>query len=105
MEDYIVVFATVPSRDEAKMIAKALLEEKLCACVNVVPGVDSFFQWEAKIDNAQEFLLVIKTKFALYGELESFIKSKHSYTVPEIIAIPIVAGSKDYMAWIEKSVK
>ncbi|MCX6113460.1 MAG: divalent-cation tolerance protein CutA [Proteobacteria bacterium] len=105
MTKYIVILVTAPSRKEAKKIADAVLDKKACACVNIINGVKSLFYWKGKIDNAQESLLVIKTKKTAYRNIEKIIKNIHSYTVPEIIALPIVFGSRDYLNWIENTVK
>ncbi len=102
---YIVVFVTVPSKEEAHMISRKLLEEKLCACVNIIEGVNSFFWWEGKIDNANELLLVIKSSKAKLAKLIKTVKANHSYTVPEIIALPIIGGNKEYLDWINSSIR
>jgi periplasmic divalent cation tolerance protein len=100
---HIVVLVTVPTVSHAKKITNFLLKEKLVACVNIIPKVESFFWWEGKIDNAKELLLVIKTKKQLLNKLIKAVKSKHPYSVPEIIALPIIAGNKDYLEWINDS--
>ncbi|MEI6079263.1 MAG: divalent-cation tolerance protein CutA [bacterium] len=105
MTDHIIVMVTVPSKLEAEKISAIILDEGLCACVNILPAVKSLFHWEGKIDNAEEILLVIKTKSTSFSELEKLIKKNHSYKVPEIIAIPIILGSKDYLDWIDSTVK
>ena len=102
---YCVVLVTTKDEDEAKVISEKLLEEKLAACANIVPGVRSLFRWEGKIDHADEVLLVLKTKKELFGELSAAVKSLHSYSVPEIIALPIVEGNEEYLNWINESVK
>lgn len=102
---YIVVFSTVSNRKEAERIAKGLIKDKLAACVNIVDNVHSLFWWQGKIDSAKEALLVIKTRKALKDKLIMKIKSLHSYEVPEIIALPIVAGNKKYLEWINESTR
>lgn len=99
-----VVLVTVPSREEAEKITSALLEVRLAACVNIVPGVTSHFWWQNRIDSAEELLLVIKTRLSAVPALIETVKKNHSYTVPEIIALPIIGGSEDYLGWIEKEV-
>jgi periplasmic divalent cation tolerance protein len=99
---HIVVFVTVSSREEGEKIASALIEDKLAACVNIVPGLVSLFWWENKIDRADELLLVVKTRRALLDKLIARVKSLHSYTCPEVIALPVIGGSKDYLAWIDE---
>ncbi|MDO8747602.1 MAG: divalent-cation tolerance protein CutA [Candidatus Omnitrophota bacterium] len=102
---YIVVFITASSKEEARKIARGLLEEKLAACVNILPGLESHFWWQGKIDSAKEALLVIKTKKELFNKLAKKVKSLHSYSVPEIIALPIVAGNTEYLNWINDSTR
>ena len=97
---YIIVLVTASSKEEANKIAQGLLEEKLAACVNILAGLESRFWWQGKIDSAQEVLLVIKTRKTLFNKLAKKVKSLHSYTVPEIIAIPIISGNKAYLDWI-----
>lgn len=100
---YCVVLITAPKGPEARRLAEILLNEKLAACVNIVPAVESFFWWEGKIDTAAEALLIVKTKRALLLRLMKAVKSAHSYTVCEIIALPIIAGNKAYLDWIDAS--
>lgn len=101
---YIIVLVTAKDKAQASKIAKGLLEAKLIACANIITGVESFFWWQGKIDRSKEVLLVLKTKSNLFKKLESKIRSLHSYEVPEIIALPIVSGSKAYLKWIDDSV-
>lgn len=100
---YLVIFVTCANEKEAKHIVRALLEAKLAACVNIIRGLESFFWWENKIDSAREILLIIKSKKAKLGKIIKLIKSRHSYAVPEIIALPIIAGDGAYLKWIEES--
>ncbi|MCX5702078.1 MAG: divalent-cation tolerance protein CutA [Candidatus Omnitrophica bacterium] len=102
---YIVVFSTVPNKKEAELIAQGLIKDKLAACVNIIENVYSLFWWQGKIDSAKEVLLVIKTRKALAAKLTKKIKSLHSYEVPEIIALPIVSGNKEYLEWINESTR
>jgi periplasmic divalent cation tolerance protein len=102
--DYIVVLVTVPSRQEGETIASSLVAERLCACVNIVDGLTSFFWWENKIDKAAESLLIIKTRQELLDKLTARVQSLHSYTCPEVIALPVVGGSKGYLDWIDESI-
>ncbi|MFC1703250.1 divalent-cation tolerance protein CutA [Candidatus Omnitrophota bacterium] len=101
----IVVFVTAANIAQAKKIAQALIKEKLAACVNIVNPVQSLFWWDNKVDSAKEALLVIKTKKSLFKRLITKVRSLHSYDVPEIIALPIVAGYKPYLDWIDGSVR
>jgi periplasmic divalent cation tolerance protein len=101
----IVVLITVPGKKEAKTIARGLVERKLAACVNMVPAVDSVFSWKGKTERCREVLLAAKSTGARYAALERFVKASHSYEVPEIIALPIVRGSKDYLEWLHTAVR
>ena len=99
--DAVVIFCTVPNKDEAKKISEALLKEKLAACVSTVDKVSSMFLWNEELCKENELLLIIKTKRELFDKIEAVIKAFHSYNVPEIIALPIIVGSQDYLGWIE----
>lgn len=99
---YIVIFVTVSSKKEAETIARQLLKKRLVACVNILDKAESFFWWQKKIDTAKETLLIIKSKKAKFDKIARVIKSMHSYDVPEIIALPIIAGNKDYLRWIDE---
>ena len=100
-EDNIVVLITTSGEEEAHSIAELLVTERKAACVNIVPGVDSLFRWEGKLDSARESLLMVKTKGSLFPEVVELVKGTHSYEVPEIIALPTVAGSEDYLKWLD----
>lgn len=102
---HLVVFVSAGSKEEAEKIASGLLKEKLAACVNIVKDVDSHFWWQGKLDRAKETLLIIKTKKSLFAGLVKKVKSLHSYEVPEIIALPIIAGHKPYLDWIDESTR
>jgi len=102
--DYVAIFITTGSADEARQVAKALLEQRKVACVNIVPKADSLFWWEGEVDSARENLLIAKTKASLLLEVIKLVKETHSYDIPEIIALPIIGGNQDYLDWIEKSV-
>lgn len=101
----IVIFVTTKDSSEAQAIARALVDQKLVACANIVSGVKSLFWWQGKVDEASEVLLILKTKRSLFKRIEKTVKSLHSYDVPEIIALPIVAGSQEYLKWLNDSVK
>jgi len=101
---YIVLFITTDTAEEARQISQVLLEQKKAACVNIIPGVNSLFRWDGKVDSARENLLVVKTKASVLDEVIKLVKKAHSYDVPEIIALPIIGGNKDYLDWIGESV-
>ncbi len=103
-EEFIVVFITTSSFDEAVTIARTLVEEKLAACVNIVPEVLSFYWWEGKLQEDKEALMIVKTTASAFPALEAKVRELHSYTVPEIIALPIKAGYKGYLDWVAGSV-
>ena len=102
MRDFLVVFVTVGSAAEGDRLAKALVEERLAACVNRLPSVQSVYRWEGKVEQSAEELLVIKTRKTRFPALEKRVREMHSYAVPEIIALPIVAGSEAYLNWLDE---
>lgn len=103
--EYIVVLVTCANKEEGEKISQSLVEKKLVACVNLVPEITSRYWWQGKIEVSSEILLTIKSKKSLFKEIVAEVKKLHSYTVPEIIALPIIAGNKDYLNWIQKSVE
>ncbi|MEW6002495.1 MAG: divalent-cation tolerance protein CutA [Nitrospirota bacterium] len=100
--DEIIVFITAPIEDEAAKIARALVEDRLAGCVNIVKDVRSIYSWEGKIEDEPEVLMIAKTQKTLFDSLVKKVRELHSYTVPEIIAMPIVEGSEDYLKWLEE---
>ena len=100
---YIVILATAMNTEEANKIAKKLVDDKLVACVNMVENVSSVFRWEGKVDEAKEVLMILKSRKDLFEKIAETIKSLHSYSVPEIIALPIIDGNQDYLNWIKES--
>ena len=101
---FLVLLVTTGSSEEAHQIASELLNQRKAACVNIVPGVTSLFRWQGKVDSAQESLLIIKTRASLLSEIVALVNQIHSYDVPEIIALPVVGGSQDYLEWIGKEI-
>jgi len=101
---HVVVFITASSSDEARSIATALVERRLAACVNIAPGVRSLFRWQGKVEDQEEVLMVVKSRGDLLPSIIEAVKELHSYSVPEVIAIPILAGSPDYLHWLDESV-
>ena len=103
--EHLLVLTTCPGSITAKQIAQDLVANNVAACVNIVPGLTSYFKWGNKIESDDEFLLLIKTTSECYPAVEKRIKSFHSYELPEIIAVPIKEGFTDYLRWIENSTK
>ena len=103
-EEYAVVLVTCGSRAEARRIARAVVTRRLAACANIFEGrVESVYRWKGKVEQAREFLLLMKTSKARLAALEAEVKRLHSYEVPEFIALRIMAGSRDYLAWLAES--
>ncbi len=102
MIEAIVVFVTTGSEQEAKSLARKLVEQRLVACANIFPTIQSIFQWEGQVTEEQESLLMLKTTSSTFEQVESVIKTHHSYEVPEIIALPIQRGSEDYLSWVRQ---
>lgn len=100
MNEYIVVLITAPKEEDAVNIAKELVESRLAACANIIKNVRSIYRWEGKIEDDSEVLMIVKTKKSLFDKLMKRVKKLHSYSVPEIIALPITAGSEDYLNWL-----
>jgi len=101
----IVVYITAPNEDEAVNIAKALVESRLAACVNIVKNIRSIYSWKGKVEDASEVLMIVKTRKALFDKLSNTVMDLHSYDVPEVIAIPIIDGSANYLTWLRESTK
>ncbi len=98
---YIVVFVTTKDEYEANAIAQKLLADHLVACVNIIPKIKSIFSWQGKVDQAEESLLILKSQQKFFSDLVKAVKAVHSYDCPEIIALPIIEGSEDYLKWIK----
>ena len=106
MADKIVVLVTCGSVREGRKIGRALVEARLAACVNVLQTpVETIYRWKGRVDTAKEFLMIVKTSRARFSALEEAVKRLHSYEAPEIIALPIVKGSREYLAWLAESVR
>jgi len=103
-ENCVIIMVTCASREEARRIAGRLLEKRLVACANILPKIESRFWWKGKLDSAAEFLVMMKTVRSNFKKIEAEIKRVHSYEVPEIIAVPIVWGNRDYLDWISQAV-
>jgi periplasmic divalent cation tolerance protein len=100
MTDKLLVLTTAGSMEEARKIAQALVERRLAACVNIIPRVQSVYRWEGKVEQAEEYFLLIKTTKFREEEVGTAIRELHSYQLPECIAIPIESGSAGYLKWL-----
>ncbi len=105
MTDKVVIMVTAANRRECRKIARHLVEAKLAACVNIAQKMESIYSWQGKIAEEKEFLLLIKSTRELFPEIAAAISSLHSYHTPEIICLPIIEGSLNYMQWLGESVK
>jgi periplasmic divalent cation tolerance protein len=101
MTDKIVVFSTAASAEEAEKIARSLVEARLAACVNVIPEIRSFYRWQGKTEESAEWLLVIKSSRERFDALRAAVEKLHSYDVPELIALPVVEGARNYLNWMD----
>lgn len=99
--EYRLVITTCPSMEEAESLAEKILQAGLAACVNIVPGVLSLYEWQGKMEREQEFMLLIKSRSEGFPELEKLVQASHSYELPELIAVPIEQGSAPYLNWID----
>ena len=104
MDSFIVVYVSAGSPEEAEQLAQTLVGEKLAACVSRLPALRSVYRWQGKVEQSEEELLIIKTRKDLFGALEKRVRALHSYSVPEIIALPMVAGSAPYLNWLREQV-
>jgi periplasmic divalent cation tolerance protein len=104
MSDKLLVLSTTGSKTEARKIAEALVERRLAACVNIVPGIMSVYRWEGKVAEAAEYLLLIKTVQGREEQLRSAINEIHSYELPEFVTVSVKSGSAEYLKWLEESV-
>jgi periplasmic divalent cation tolerance protein len=102
MTDKIVVFNTCSSEEEAARVARHLVENRAAACVSIIPQIASVYRWEGAVEQSTEWLLVIKTRRDLFARLSAELRRVHSYQVPELIALPVVDGLPDYLAWLDK---
>ena len=105
MSDYVAVLITAGSQAEADQIARTLVQESLAACVNVVPGLTSFYRWEGEVQQDEEWLLVAKSRHDTLDALTARVQAIHSYDVPEVIALPLAGGSEAYLSWIDQEVQ
>ena len=102
-DNYIIVFNTCDSAEIASSIAETLVSKKLAACVNIVNSIESVYQWQGKIEHDKEILLIIKTRQSLFLQIEQTIQELHNYELPEIIAVSVSSGDKNYLNWIQSA--
>src|SRR6185295_12059090 len=105
MTDKIVVLSTCNSAAQAELVARALVEQRLAACVNIVPGIRSIYRWKDQVEDAVEWMLVIKSRRDLMDELRLAIGKIHAYEVPELLALPVVGGAENYIAWLDRELR
>ena len=105
MSNYIIIYITTASVNEAKKIGRALVEEKLAACSNIISPIRSIYSWQGKICDDKEALMVLKTRKRLFKQIVKRVEKLHSYDVPEIIAMPIIEGSSKYLSWLNEETK
>jgi len=105
MNEFIVILITCASSEEAEKITETLVSEKLIACGNIVSGVQSIFFWQGKISKEKESLIIAKSVKKEFSSVVARVKTLHSYTVPEIIALPLIEGSAEYLRWIEETLR
>jgi periplasmic divalent cation tolerance protein len=98
--EYITVFITAPNEEDAAKISRTLVGERLAACVNIIRSVRSIYRWQGRVEDEQEVLMIVKTKRDLFERLQERVKELHSYKVPEIIGLPVIEGSKEYLDWL-----
>lgn len=101
MTDKIVVFSTCASEEEAGKLAQTLVEARVAACVTIVPSARSVYRWQGAIESATECLLIIKSSRPLFDRLQAAVEAAHTYEVPEVLAVPVLAGARNYMNWME----
>jgi len=103
VEDVLLILITTPDRATADLIANALVEERLAACVNIVPGIRSVYRWKGLVEQSDESLLLVKSTMSRFGDLESRVRDLHPFELPEIIAVTLVSGLADYLHWVRES--
>lgn len=105
MTDKIIVFSACASPEEGEKIARLLVDERLAACVNVIPGVRSFYRWKGVVEAGAECLLLVKTSRELFRALAAALEKAHSYEAPEVVALPIVEGAANYLNWMDANLR
>lgn len=102
MTEFIIVLITAPKDEEAERIARDIVSSRLAACVNITKDIRSIYRWKGKVEDEGEVLMIVKTRLDLFGALKKRVKELHSYSVPEIIALPIIEGSEEYLSWLKE---
>ena len=105
MTDKIVILSTCATPEEAEKLARILLDRRLAACVNVIPGVRSFYRWQGAIESAGECLLLVKSSRELFASIGALLEKEHSYEVPELLALPVVEGAANYLNWLTANLR
>jgi periplasmic divalent cation tolerance protein len=105
MTGKIVILCTCASKEEAVKVARALVDARLAACVNILPQIESHYRWKGAVESAEEWLLLIKSSEPLFEKVRALVAAIHSYEVPELIALPVVKGSTSYLAWLDESLQ
>ncbi len=103
-EQYLLILNTCPDKETALRVANTLMNKRLAACVNIIPGLTSVYHWKGQVESSEEHLLLIKSTQAAYPEVESTICQAHPYELPEVIAVPLMAGLDSYLSWIDDNV-
>jgi periplasmic divalent cation tolerance protein len=105
MTDKIVVLSTCASEEEAETLARSVVEQRLAACVNVIPRIRSYYRWKGALESSEEWLLLIKSSRDRFSELMAALEKAHSYEIPEVLALPVVDGAANYLNWIEVNLR
>jgi periplasmic divalent cation tolerance protein len=105
MTDKIVVFSTCGSQEEARQLAGTLIEKRLAACINITAPITSVYRWKGAVEEANEWLLIIKSRREHFDGIRAALEAAHSYELPEVLAIPVLEGSPNYLAWLEAETK
>lgn len=105
MTDFIVVLITAPNEEEASKMANDLVSSRHAACVNIIRNIRSIYRWQGKVEDEAEVLMIVKTRQELFRDLEKRVKELHPYTVPEIIALPIIEGFEGYLGWLKEETR
>lgn len=103
MSEYVFLYITTPNKEEAQYLGKSLVEQKFAACVNIIPGMESIYHWEGKIESSEEVVIIVKTTKALEQEVIDFVKENHSYDCPCVVSLDINNGYHQFLKWLEES--